>query len=179
MAETGLQDFAQAKHKAAAHLHAEQTRNLPSNQEIEQALLEHQRLFRSEQQNQALFELRHQAIQAMRLLDCFQPRLVGAVLNGTADRHSPISLHLFAQTPEEVGLFLQEHNIPFELDERRVKFGNGNVQSRPLYRFVAGENNIELTVFPEQGLRQAPLNPVDGKPHQRAAIEQVCQLNET
>jgi hypothetical protein len=176
--ESGMRDYARAKRKAAAHLHAEQTRNLPTNQEIEQAIKDHQRLFNAKRQQQTLLELRQHAMEAMRLLKEFTPRLVGAVLSGTADRHSPITLHLFARTAEEVDLFLQEHNIPCELNEHLLKFPDGRSGSFPRFRFIAGQTRIELTVFPERGLHHPPLNPADGKPFQRADLKQLYRLNE-
>ena len=177
--DTGLRDYAQAKQKAAAHLHARQTRNLPNNQEIEQAVMERQRLFNAERQCQALRELRSQAIEAMRLLEQFQPRLVGPVLTGSADHHSPVTLHLFAPTAEEIGLLLQEHRIPYDLNERLLKFPDGRSEGFPLYRFIAGETHIELVVFPERSLRHPPINPVDGKPCKRADIKQLFHIIET
>lgn len=177
MSDTGLRDFALAKRKAAEKLHLpHNTRNLPSNQDIEQALMAYQRLFRGTSQAEALQGLRQNALHAMRLLETFRPRLVGAVLYGSADEHSPINLHLFAHTAEEVGLFLMEQNIPCQLDDRRVKFSPGRFRSLPVYRFVAGEHKIELTVFPYDDIRQAPLSPVDGRPMARADIDEVKRL---
>ncbi len=50
MAETGNQDFHLAKRKAAARLGAADTRNLPSNTEVQEALREYQRLFLADSQ---------------------------------------------------------------------------------------------------------------------------------
>lgn len=174
--ETGLRDYGQAKQKAAARLHASQTRNLPNNQEIEQAVIEHQRLFKAEHQTQGLQEQREQAIAAMQFLEQYHPRLVGPVLTGSASSHTPVTLHLFALTAEEIGSLLQEHNIPYQLDERRLKFPDGRSENFPLYHFIAGETHIELVVFPEHELRSAPLNPVNGKPFKRADIKQLVRL---
>ena len=54
----------------------------------------------------------------MRFFKRFEPRLVGAVLDGTADKHSAICLHLFNDTLEEVTGFLQEQGIPYEEQTR-------------------------------------------------------------
>ena len=178
MAESGLHDFSSARRKAAAQLGVHNQRLLPDNDEIEAALREYQRLFQRDSQEEALQALRRTALKAMKLLAPFSPRLVGPVLTGTADRHSPIYLHLFADTAEQVGIFLMEHQIPFEQSERRVHYSGGREEQRPLFRFVAGEEALELTVFPMQGLRQAPLSPIDGKAMRRADYNELQRLVE-
>ena len=115
MTEEGVQDYYAAKRKAAQHLGAPDTRNMPKNNEVEAALEDHQRLFRGEQQAGHLKFLREGAVQAIHFLADFNPRLVGSVLSGTAGQHADINLHLFADTPEEVSLFLMEAHIPFQV----------------------------------------------------------------
>ncbi len=170
MADSGIRDFAHAKRKAAARYGETATRNLPTNQEIEAALFEHLRLFRGESQPQRLRELREVAVRAMRLLARFEPRLVGQVLKGTADRHSAVHLHLFVHTPEEVGVFLMERGIDYRLDERTLRATPQRAERYPLYAFQAGSESIELTIFPVDGLRHPPLSPVDGRPMRRADL---------
>ncbi|HFC53178.1 MAG TPA: hypothetical protein ENJ43_01960, partial [Gammaproteobacteria bacterium] len=117
MVEHGIRDYRTAKQKAALRLGVADSRSLPRNEEIEAARLEHQRLFDSQQQPRRLRRMRATALQAMRLLDNFQPRLVGAVLNGSAGRYDPVTLHLFCDTAEEVALLLMEREIPFRACE--------------------------------------------------------------
>ena len=176
LAESGLDDFQAAKRKAAARLGAPDTRNLPSNLEIEAALVEHQRLFESDTQPARLRHLRETARSAMEFFGAFQPRLVGPVLNGTANSHSSVQLHLFAPTPEEVVVFLLEHNIPYKDGERRLRFGREDSTSYPVYRFMAEDVPIELIVFPLDGMRQAPRSPVDGRPMERAGLSRLDTL---
>ncbi len=38
----------------------------------------------------------------------------------------------------------------------------------PGLRFAIDERNVEATVFPPDGIRQAPVSPVDGSPMRRA-----------
>ncbi|MCG6863848.1 MAG: hypothetical protein LJE58_00300, partial [Thiogranum sp.] len=164
MSEEGIQDFYAAKRKAAQHLGAPDTRNMPRNQEVEVALQEYQRLFRSEQQTGHLRVLREAAVQAMRFLAGFRPRLVGSVLSGTAGRHADINLHLFADTPEEVSLFLMDNSIPFHPAQKRLRISREAWQEFPAYEFMAGDQAVELVVFPSEGRREAPRSPVDGRP---------------
>ena len=179
MADEGIASFYKAKCKAAERLGATDTRNMPGNHEIEQALMDYQRLFKSDTQPAALHRLRTAATRAMRFLCDFDPRLVGPVLNGTANEHSDIQLHAFTDTPEHISLFLMEQNIPFEMSERRLTFSKKeDPQTYPVYQFVAGDVGVEITVFPVDGIRQAPLSPVDSRPVKRAALAAVEKLVE-
>jgi len=178
MSEGGIRDFALAKRKAAAQHGVAHSRNLPSNEEIESALLEYQRLFHSDSQPALLRQLRETALKAMTMLDAFHPCLVGPVLSGSVDPHSPVYLHLFADTPEQVLFFLMERHIPHEQGERTVQLASGQSRIYPKFSFVAGETPIELTVYPAEAKRQVPLSPVDGKPMKRADRAQLEQLLE-
>jgi hypothetical protein len=179
MAEEHLSDFYRAKHKAAARLGASNTRNLPRNDEIEKALVEYQRLFRGDSQPVRLRRLREIALQAMELLACFIPRLVGPVLRGTADAHSEVTLHVFADTSEEIGLFLMERNIPHQLCDKRVTLVSGEAVTYPAYRFIVEEVPFQLVVFPVNGIRLALRGEVDGRPVQRATLGEVRALLES
>lgn len=178
MAEEHLADFYKAKHKAATRLGAANTRNLPRNDEIEKALLEYQSLFRSGSQPARLRYLRETALKAMEFLDGFKPRLVGPVLRGTADEHSEVTLHVFAETPEDVDLFLIEQGIPHQHGEARVTLANGETTAYPAYRFIAQEAPMLLVVFPSNGIRMALRSDVDGRPAQRATLSEVRAMLE-
>lgn len=176
LAETGSRDFYAAKRKAALHLGAVDTRNMPSNTEIDQALREYQRLFRAEAQPAALHQLRSRALEAMEFFAPFRPRLVGSVLDGSADEHSPVVLHVFVPRLEDLDIFLMDQQIPYEQGERRVKFSSDKTVTLPVFRFVAGDTRIELVVFLQDGPHQPPLSPVDGRPMQRASLNRVREL---
>lgn len=174
--ESGSRDFALAKRKAAEHLGAHDTRKLPSNLEVEQALIEYQRLFRSNSQPQHLRKLREVAIEAMQFFTEFNPRLVGPVLDGTADINSSINLHVFSDTPEVISLFLIDNEIPFEQYDKRFKLGNEIHENFPCFTFLADQQKIELTVFPVSRRAPVPLSPVDGRPMQRASLADLKAL---
>ncbi len=149
---------------------------LPSNTEIAEALGEQQRLFGGEAHVESLTGLRMAARQAMLLLERFEPRLVGPVLEGTATAHSEVLLHVFADTPEAVALALMENGVPYESAERRVRMRVGRYVYMPVFRFTAGETDVDATVFSILGLREPPASPVDGRPMRRARLTEVEAL---
>jgi len=176
MANEGIQDFRIAKRKAALRFAITDRTLLPGNAEIQQALLDYQRLFHADQQANHLRDLRETALEAMRFLADFRPRLVGPVLSGTAGPHSGIHLHLFADTPKDILMFMLERHIPFETLDRRLRMSNGVQVQLAAFRFNAGDHPVDLTVFPLLDERQAPCSPVDGRPMHRAGLTEVETL---
>lgn len=175
MVQQSLTDFYLAKRKAAERLGASE-QSLPSNREIEQALLEYQKLFGGRQYEDSLSSLRRAAIKAMQSLRQFDPQLVGPVLTGAAHSNSEVQLHLFTDTPEQVALALIAQDIPYHAGERQQRYGGERSKNCPCFTFVAGEVFFELLVFTLDGLREAPLSPVNGRPTRRARTAEVQAL---
>jgi len=177
MAEHGIRDFLLAKRKAAERMNVSANEAvLPRNVEIEVALAEYQRLFGGESHVETLRDQRRAALNAMLYLHEFEPRLVGSVLSGTATEHSDVQLHLFADRAEEVTIKLMDEGIPHEVLEKRVRMNAERVLAYPGVRFDLDEQSIEATVFPTDGIRQAPVSPVDGRPMKRAGTSEVEAL---
>jgi len=176
MREQGVDDYLLAKRKAADRLGVTDASILPRNTEIEAALMAHQRLFAADRHESDLAALRRSALEAMRLMADFQPRLVGPVLAGTASPHSEINLHLFSESPEAVSIRLEDRGVPHEVLERRLRYERDRTVSYPALRFVAGRQTVDAVVFPLDGIRQAPCSPVDGKPMRRASVAEVEAL---
>lgn len=174
--EHGLEDFRVAKNKAAKHFGVGTWRSLPTNQEIELALAERQRIFRAEQHPLMLLRLRKTATTIMRQLQAFRPRLVGAVLNGNVTEHSPVDLHLFSDAAEDVGENLYNQGIAHQFAERRYRFRRNVLTALPGYRFHFSGIEIFVTVFPERLQSHAPLSPIDGRPMQRVNVCGVERL---
>ena len=169
MSEHGIRDFHHAKLKAADRLGIHDEQALPRNREIEQALREHQRLFQSDSQPWELHARRIAALEAMQFFSGFEPRLVGAVLEGTADAHSAVCLHLHSDDADAVPHFLGEHAIPFDAQTRRVRLDRDHAREFPVFLFAADGVPFDLTVLPLDVLRQAPLGRLDDRPVQRAS----------
>ena len=173
MAGEGVQDFLLAKRKAASRLGVSVARFLPRNIEIKNALVDYQRLFQSKTQPNQLRALRETALEVMQLLSAFRPYLTGEVLEGTADQYSGITLHLFADAPEEVVFFLTRNKISYRTRGRRLRVYQDQYKEYPDFQFIAGDHCVDLVVFPVNGLRQAPISPADKKPMSRASLAAV------
>jgi len=176
MLEHGLPDYRAAKARALERLGLGSNAPLPGNSEIEAALASRQRIFRSDTQDGLIERLRRDALEVMTGLEAFQPRLVGAVLSGSATDHSSIDLHLFADAPEIVAAQLDSLGYGYRSVQLRHRWRRGKNEQLPGYRVFAGDNECVISVFPTRRRGHPPLSPVDGKPMKRAGSREVAAL---
>ena len=172
----GIRDYRVAKQKAAERLGVGTRGSLPGNAEVESAVAEYLLLFGGDSHTDLLRLMRTAALSAMELLAEFSPRLVGPVLAGTADENSAVNLHLFTDSPEMVAMEIGDMGIAFRPYERRLKSRRGQVEMYPGFEFSHRNETIQATVFPVDGIRQAPISPIDGKPMRRVDSEAVQVL---
>jgi len=175
IAEDGSLDFQQAKLKAAGRLGIHDEAALPRHAEIEAQLRDYQRLFRGDAQARALRQRREAAAEAMRFFARFEPRLVGPVLEGTADVHSPVVLQLFTDAADEVAHALIDAGIPAQAQSRHLRLDRQRADDFPAWAFLADDLPFELVVLPLAQLRQAPLG-ADDKPLPRASLSALQLL---
>ena len=119
IAEDGT-DFGTAKRKAARQILGNtKVRGdfLPDNAQVEAEVRAYNDLFFGDSQPARLLHLRQLALELMDELAQFSPYLVGAVLNGTAGEHSDLHLHLFAESPKDVEIYLLNKDVQFEVSE--------------------------------------------------------------
>jgi len=170
MAVDGIDDFALAKRKAARQAGAPDTRNLPNNEEVEQALRAYQQLYQADEQQARLRHLRQNAREMMQLLAQFDPYLSGSVLSGSAGKYSDINIHLFTDSVKDAELFLLNRGIPYRSRERRVYIG-GEPRSVPNFSVSTDDADFDITVFAPRDLRYQLRTTAEGKPFDRARID--------
>lgn len=174
--EEGLTDFRSAKQKAVERLGLGRGSPLPNNTEIEAALAERNRIFHADTQPELLDALRLTALEAMRDLDDFHPRLVGDVLSGNTTDHSRIDLHLFSDTAEAVGAHLDGLGMSWRGTDRRYRLRRDEIGTFPVCHFALHGCEITASIFPLRLRGHPPLSPVDGRPMRRANSRELEAL---
>lgn len=179
MLEHGVRDFQSAKEKACSRLGVPWNQAwLPSNKEIEQALLIRQRLFHGGLPGRRMVVLLQLALDLMQALANFRPRLSGTLPRGHATERTPVELHLFSDDVESIAWKLYEDGIPYDNFDKRFRVRAAEYQYVPGFRFFADDTPVELLAFSYTGERQAPLCPVSGRPVIRADVGKVRELLE-
>lgn len=176
--EESVFDYRVAKMKAVQRLHLGSRAPMPENARIQKAVIEYQRIFGGQEYAEHLIELRRVAVQVMKLLSPFEPRLVGAVVSGATAQMQRIQLHAFPDQPEAIDVFLQERGIAVEPAERNYRYPDGRELEIPLVRFEAGEISVDVAAFDIEDLRSAPVSPTDGLPMRRLTLAQAQALAE-
>lgn len=170
MAVDGVDDYALAKRKAARQVGAPDTRNLPTNDEVEHALFAYQNLYQADEQRARLAHLRSRARDMMRLFAPFNPYLTGSVLSGSAGKYTAIEIHLFADSVKDVEMFLINRQMTFRSHERRIYVGE-EMRNVPHFTLSTDDADFDVTVFDLRDLRQPVRPTADGKAFERVRIE--------
>jgi hypothetical protein len=175
MAEDGIEDFATAKRKAARQAGTPDTRELPTNEEVDAALRTYQLIYHREEHRSRLRELRERAVRAMRELARFNPYLTGSVLSGNAGKYADINLQLFIDNEKAVELYLIDRGIGYKAAQSRLYAGE-EMRTVPVYRVTDEGTVIELTVLSPHDLRGPLRTSPEGKNIERAKLPAVEQL---
>ncbi|HZF54602.1 MAG TPA: nucleotide-binding enzyme [Polyangiaceae bacterium] len=182
MYEEGVKQYFTAKRMAAKRLLGRaaggklryRPSDLPSNGEIRDALLALASLAEGSHRTRRLFAMRVLALQAMRAIEPFEPRLIGSVSTGHIRRGSDIDIQVFTLSPEALELHLKKLGWTFESERVTIrKFGEIREY---LHYHVADTVPIELTVYEPRDLRFRPKSSTDGKPIVRMRIAAVEDL---
>jgi hypothetical protein len=172
MAEDGVEDYATAKRKAARQAGIPDTRQLPTNEEIDAALRVHQALYIGEAHAESVRELREQALGVMRELERFNPYLTGSVLSGNAGKYADINLHLYTDSAKALEIWLIDRDIAYRAGQVRLYVAE-EARMVPTYTIDDDGIEVELVVLGLDDLRHPVRTAPDGKPIERARLAQV------
>jgi hypothetical protein len=176
MSTQSLSNYRVAKQKAVERLGINLRTTMPSNAEVESALRAYQGVYGGQRHIRRLREMRGVALSVMRSLELFNPRLVGSVLEGTADENTRVSIHVFYDPPDAVVIHLLDRGLVFRNEQRKIRWHDGRYRQVQLLVTDAQDIEVELILFNCIDLRQAPPSPVDGRPQKRAPLSEVESL---
>lgn len=94
-------------------------KNLPNNFELEAAVKKHSILFFKTEYIERLTELRRKAKDLMKVLETFNPLLIGSIANEAVTRYSDIRVCCFTYSTKEIAIELL--NKGFKTDSHVVK----------------------------------------------------------
>lgn len=174
--DEGVRDYRAAKLKAMDRLGLSSNKDQPSNLEIEQAVYSLTQIFQTDEQRAVLQNMRTAAVEMMRYFEVYHPRLVGPVLKGTANELSIIQLHLFSDEVKTIAIKLLDDKVAYESIERRKRKEKDGESFVPGFAFMWGEHDVEVLVFPFDGIRKSVPSQVEGKMLKRASITEVESL---
>lgn len=174
MAEDGVEDYGLAKKKAARQAGIADARQLPGNDEIDQALKAYRDIYHADDHRERLAELREIAVRAMTELDAFNPHLVGAVLTGNAGKYAGIELQLFTDDAKAVEMFLLDRGIEYEAGQVSLYSGEARI-TVPSFTLNDGAQ-IEIAVFSPRDARMPLKTSPNGKAIERAKLPAVEEL---
>lgn len=174
MYEEGVKQYLDAKHMGArrvlgrdgGHTLRYRPRYLPSNGEIKDALLELAELTEGAERGERLFAMRVVALEHMRALEPFDPRLIGSVRAGHVRRGSDIDLHVFTDDIEVLEQRLHQLRWTYEMDVVTIQVGGG-FQEYLHVHVVDALFPVELSVYPTRERRIVTRSSTDGKPIDR------------
>ena len=170
MAEDGISDYGYAKKKAGRQLGVVDANCLPSNAEIEEEIRLFHEIYNSDNQPQALRQLREDALATMQIFERFNPHLTGSVLDGTAGQYAETHIHLFADSAKDVEIFLLNQQIPYESNDKSYRIRDrkagekkgGERMKVPMFTLEGPNGFIKLSVFEFDDIRFSTKHPASG-----------------
>lgn len=174
MFEEGVDQYLDAKKKAAKRILGKQTKILPSNGEISDELYQLSLFHRGNELTTTLFEMRLLAMDVMDHLETFSPRLIGSVSTGRIRHGSDIDLHIFTDSLEVLQNQLDSLDWRYELKQIWIEKNGRPVEHTHVYLDL--EFPVELSIYSLNEIRVRGRSSTDGKPINRLSIAAVRHL---
>lgn len=169
--EEGVEQYFDAKRLAAKRIFGRgggkkmsryRPQDLPSNGEIQAALREIVQFTEGDFSQQRLFTMRVIALETMKALEPFSPRLIGSVSTGHVRRGSDIDLHVFTNNIEEIEAHI--HQLGWRFKMRQVTIRVSGQYKDYTHIHTKRVFPIELSVYQYDDIRVTKRSSTDGKP---------------
>jgi hypothetical protein len=173
--EEGITDYLFAKKKAAKSLGLLTSDNLPSNQEIDNALKEYQNIFQEQVDSEIISKIKKEALNTMILFEDFNPHLTGQLLEGLIPKFPKIQISLYTDNIKEVEYTLLNNNIAFDIKDtiyQEKLSKKKSTKAIPAFILEGAWFPIELKVYFENDIRSKKNNLLSNKGKNIKAIRE-------
>ena len=148
--------------------------DLPSNAEIRDQIQAFARMHEGDARTDRLLEMRIHALQTMRLLARFRPRLIGSTFTGHVRQGSDIDIHLFSDSIEAVRGVLDAEGLIYDVERKKVV---KNDEER-IFTHIHVQDifPVELTLYASDKAHYVFKSSITGKAIERASIAELEQF---
>lgn len=175
MADEGVRDYRKAKQKACMRLGVSRHHSVPTNLEVEDALVEQLAIFDSHSTRIRQRHYLETALAAMDWLSIYKPKLTGAALSGVITESRPVELHIFPSTVEEICALLDEKGYPYRQIEKRKRFAGRRFMNIQGFELTLADVEVEIFCY-LPGMCYPPLNSATRKPVRGVSRKKVKRL---
>jgi hypothetical protein len=166
--EDGITDYHFAKKKAAKYLGYQSSDFLPSNDEIDNALKEYQKIYQVNIDTSLVIKIKNEALLIMELFKNFNPHLLGQLIDGLIPKYPILQINLYTDNMKEIEYLLLNNNIEFNLkdtniSEKRTK--KKSLRNIPIIKIEGRWFPIELKILDRYDfkLKKNNLNLINGR----------------
>jgi hypothetical protein len=177
--EEGL-EYGPAKRRAAKQMGLSGRGALPSNDMLEDAVMDYIAVFCADTQPQELLALRRLALRWMDRLSTFRPYLGGAVWHGTATKNSDVYLQLFCDDSKSAEIALIDQRVNY-VPRTVTGFTGEPVDALSVHAFceeLKEEIGVHLMIYDFDDVRGALKLDVKGRSPRGDAAAVRRQLQE-
>ncbi len=177
MYERSETEYFTAKRKAASQLGfnpRQQPQELPANREIREEVQALARMYEGDQRRTNLLEMRLAGLRIMRLLESFEPRMIGSVMTGYVRKGSDIDIHVFTDSVSSLCEVLDRFGFEYSVERKRViKHAEERIFT---HIHLRDRFTFELTVYPRDKVGYRFKSSITGKSIERASISKLIEL---
>ena len=150
--EEGISDYLFAKKKAAKYLGLPEKETLPTNKQIDEAIINYQNIYRDKVDHELLKKIKQETLNIMNIFKNFNPHLSGRLMDGIIPKYPKIQINLFTDNIKEVEYILLNQNIAFNFNEAIISeklSKKKSVRNIPIFKIEGQNFPIELNIYNE------------------------------
>ena len=179
--EEGITDYHFAKKKAARYLGYKSSDLLPSNDEIDYALNEHQKIYQVDIDVSLIEKIKNEALLIMELFKNFNPHLLGQLIDGLIPKYPILQINLYTDNMKEIEYLLLNNNIMFDLKDKNIsekRTKKKSLRNIPIIKIDGRCFPIELKILDENDLKlKKNLNIINGQGKNLEDLKKNLKIN--